>query len=52
MAAGMQGPAIAKVAGDQWGNLVDRLAYDRKPPERKNLKVDEDVECCGKYDIR
>ena len=26
--------------------------YDGKPPERKKLKVDKDVACCGKFDIR
>jgi hypothetical protein len=37
---------------DRWGDLVGRFVYDGNPPERKKLKVDKDVECCGKYDIR
>jgi len=52
VAAGMQAPAIARADGDQWGDLSGRFVYDGKPPERKKLKVDKDVECCGKYDIR
>ena len=36
----------------EWGDLVGRFVYDGKPPERKKLKVDKDLECCGKFDIR
>ncbi len=39
-------------ADDQWGDLTGRLVYDGEPPEREKLKVDKDVECCGKFDIR
>lgn len=53
MAAAIQAPAIVKAAGGgQWGDLEGRFVYDGDPPERKKLKVDKDVECCGKYDIR
>lgn len=46
-------PPILKAAeSNQWGDLVGRLLYDGKAPERKKLKVDKDVECCGKFDIR
>ncbi len=37
---------------DEWGDLVGRFVYDGTPPERKKLKVEKDVECCGKFDIR
>ena len=42
------------VAGEAalWGDLKGRFVYDGKPPERKRLKVDKDVTCCGKFDIR
>ena len=45
-------PAIVRAAEDKWGDLVGRFSYDGKPPERKKLTVDKDVECCGKFDIR
>jgi hypothetical protein len=35
----------------EWGDLKGRFLYDGKPPERKKLKVDKDLECCGKFDI-
>ncbi|MGQ9504660.1 MAG: hypothetical protein ACUVQG_07170 [Thermogutta sp.] len=34
------------------GELRGRFVYVGTPPERKKLKVDKDVDCCGKYDIR
>lgn len=34
------------------GELRGRFLYAGTPPERKKLKVDKDVDCCGKYDIR
>jgi len=37
---------------DGWGELVGRFVYDGTSPQRKKLKVDKDVECCGKFDIR
>jgi hypothetical protein len=47
------GSAILKAAeSDKWGDLVGRLVYDGQAPERKKLKVDKDVDCCGKFDIR
>jgi len=51
--AGLQVPSVIKAAAaDKWGDLTGRFVYDGKPPERKKLKVDKDVECCGKFDIR
>jgi len=35
-----------------WGDLVGRLVYDGRAPERKKLEVTKDVECCGKFDLR
>jgi len=53
VAVGLQAPTILKAAaGDKWGDLVGRFVYDGKAPERKKLKVDKDIECCGKFDIR
>jgi hypothetical protein len=53
LAAGMLAPSILKAAGsDQWGDLVGRLVYDGKAPERAKKKVDKEIECCGKFDIR
>jgi hypothetical protein len=51
-AAGLYLPTIARAADRQWGNLTGRLVYDGTPPERAKLKVDKDVEFCGKFDIR
>lgn len=46
-------PAVLRAAeSDKWGDLVGRLVYDGPAPERKKLKVDKDVACCGKFDIR
>ncbi len=45
-------PAIARAEANQWGDLKGRLLYDGTPPERKKLKVDKDLQCCGKFDIR
>ena len=43
----------AKGASDgQYGDLVGKLVYDGTPPPREKLKVDKDVDCCGKFDIR
>ena len=53
VAVGLQAPTILKAAaGDKWGDLAGRFVYDGKAPERKKLKVDKDIECCGKFDIR
>jgi len=55
MAAGVHAPGILKAAdddNDKWADLVGRFVYDGEPPERKKLKVDKDVQVCGKYDIR
>jgi hypothetical protein len=44
--------AFAADEPSKWGDLVGRFVFDGKPPERKRLKVDKDVACCGKFDIR
>ena len=46
------GQAAEEKSDEKWGDLVGRLVYDGAPPERAKLKVDKDVECCGKFDIR
>jgi hypothetical protein len=51
-AGGLAAPAIVCAAQGQWGDLVGRFVYDGKASERKKLKVDKDVEFCGKFDIR
>jgi len=50
--AGVCSPTVVKAAAGKWGDLTGRLIYDGKAPERKKLKVDKDVDCCGKFDIR
>jgi hypothetical protein len=53
MAAGWAVPTIVKAAAtDKWGDLVGRFIHDGRPPPRKKLTVDKDVQCCGKFDIR
>jgi hypothetical protein len=52
LAAGLGVPAIVRAADEKWGDLVGRFVYDGPAPERKKLKVDKDVECCGKFDVR
>ena len=52
LATGFCAPTIVRAAEDSWGDLVGRFSYDGKPPERKKLTVDKDVDCCGKFDIR
>ena len=45
-------PTLVRAAKDEWADLTGRFVYDGTPPERKKLKVDKDVDCCGKFDIR
>ncbi len=54
VAAAAAMPTFANGADNkpQWGDLHGRIVYDGPPPERKKLKVDKDVEFCGKFDIR
>jgi len=52
IAACVGGPTIIRAAEAKWGDLVGRLVYDGKAPLRKKLKVDKDIDCCGKFDIR
>ncbi|MGO8749952.1 MAG: hypothetical protein ACLQNE_28740 [Thermoguttaceae bacterium] len=51
-AAGFAAPTLLKAADGKWGDLVGRFVYDGPAPQRKKLKVDKDVDCCGKFDIR
>jgi hypothetical protein len=51
-AAGFAAPAVLSAAGAGWADLAGRFVYDGPAPPRKKLKVDKDVWCCGKYDIR
>ncbi|MHC4402145.1 MAG: cupredoxin domain-containing protein [Planctomycetota bacterium] len=51
--AGFAAPTILKAsAADKWGDLTGRFVYDGPPPERKRLKVDKDLECSGRFDLR
>lgn len=52
LAAGLGVPGVLRAADEKWGDLVGRFVYDGSAPERKKLKVDKDVDCCGKFDIR
>jgi len=45
-------PAVVRAADTKWGDLVGRLVYDGTAPPRQKLKVDKDLDCCGKFDIR
>lgn len=51
-AVGVWAHSRVRAAEPEWGDLVGRFLFDGKPFERKKLKVDKDVECCGKFDIR
>ena len=35
----------------EWATLRGRIIYDGQPPVPKRVKVDKDVEVCGKYDL-
>lgn len=52
LAGAAYGPTILRAAEAQWGDVTGRLMFDGNAPERKKLKVDKDVDCCGKFDIR
>ncbi len=52
LAAAWNFPAVVRAATDTWGDLTGQFIFHGKAPERKKLKVDKDVECCGKFDIR
>lgn len=51
LAAGFAAPNPARAKNAEWGDLKGRFIYDGEPPERKRLKVDKDVACCGKLAI-
>ena len=51
--AGFYVPSIIKAAGSgDWADLSGRFVAEGTPPQPDKLKVDKDVECCGKFDIR
>ncbi len=52
LAAGFCAPAVVKAESEKWADLSGRLVYGGRAPEREKKKVDKDVDCCGKYDIR
>lgn len=53
VAASLYAPTIIKAAPTgRWADLVGRIALDGDRPVRKKLKVDKDLDCCGKFDIR
>ncbi|HID74894.1 MAG TPA: hypothetical protein EYP56_02740 [Planctomycetaceae bacterium] len=52
LATGAAAARVVPAGTGQWGDLTGRLVYEGAAPERKKLKVDKDVDCCGKYDIR
>jgi hypothetical protein len=52
LAAGLPATAIGRAEQAQWGDFTGRFVYDGRPPERKKLKVDKELQCCGKFDIR
>jgi hypothetical protein len=52
MAAAFGVPRPVKAAADEWGDLTGRFVYDGRASERRRLKVDKDMACCGKFDIR
>jgi hypothetical protein len=52
LVAGFPTPAIVRADQARWGDLTGRFVYDGDPPERKKLKVDKELQCCGKFDIR
>lgn len=37
------------VCDGEWGTLKGRFVYDGSPPTPEKLKVDKDLQCCGKY---
>jgi hypothetical protein len=52
LVAGAGSRTATSAESGEWGDLVGRFVYDGPAPERKKMKVDKDVECCGKFDIR
>jgi hypothetical protein len=45
--------ATTAAAGQELlGDLTGKFVFDGDAPEQKKLKVDKDIECCGKFDIR
>ncbi len=45
-------PAVVRGAESQWADLTGRFVFGGSPPGRARLKVDKDVDVCGKFDIR
>jgi len=52
LATGYPAPAVVRAEEAKWGDLLGRFVYDGKPPERKKLKVDKDLEYTAKLDLR
>jgi len=52
VATGWPLPAYVRAESQQWADLAGRFVFDGRAPVRKKLKVDKDVPCCGKCDIR
>jgi hypothetical protein len=52
LAAGAYATPARSAESDQWGDLVGRFVFDGEAPEREKLKVEKEIECCGKFDIR
>ena len=51
--AGFALPAVLRAAEpDRFGDLVGRFLWTGKIPDRRKLKVDRDLDFCGKFDIR
>jgi len=51
-AGGLCLPAYVRAESEQWADLTGRFVFEGAPPERRKLKVDKDVDCCGRFDIR
>lgn len=51
-AVGYLSTTTAAAGQESLGSLTGRFVFDGAAPERKKLKVDKDVDCCGKFDIR
>src|SRR4051794_3642393 len=46
--SGLLGLASSVAHGEDWGNLSGRFLFDGKPPVAEKLKIDKDLEFCGK----
>jgi hypothetical protein len=46
--SGLLGLASSVAHGQQWGDLSGRFLFDGKPPVAEKLKIEKDVDFCGK----